>query len=800
MKVGRIARGGWMFEHKVLSHHVKDLAGRIGMRIKRLVDFLHELEHVTRFLFHHTAIDAAAIDAWLEKNTFRVDPDGFFQSATLLEAYRRGAAPLDAISFSWGKHLKDLEAARYRMYALREIGPFLRAMHLRLEYAAWIYYQDVSNTALQYPYIDQKTAIPWDFDWHQYHTFVSVSPEENPQREIKWTQPTIDYAGEGLILSVSKPLYIDDEFIGLWSIDVPMRNLYADCLENRIFEGQDTFILDMEGRLVAHEQIPARIDKEKGSIYRENISVLGKGFGLLDLESLAEKDAEPFVVVDDYGNDLTTVACGVEDLDWLVFSSVPQQKLSNAIRRRFQSVLRKIQSGDLSDRLQIDLLPDHWREFAETLNDLSQSLQEANRREDHLKAVLRSIRNVNQLIVIEKDRNRLVEQACKILIEERGYAYAAIILLDESQKPDIKSEAGLDAYLGYSWQFDFLPECVCEILEREKTVVRAHPASECKSCPLCDVYHETSRVTVAIEHENVLYGIMTLVVDSNYVRSPQELSLVNELAGDIGLALHGINLGQAQKAALAEINRLNADLDQRIQKRTAELNAANEELASFAYSVSHDLRAPLRGIDGFSQLLFDEYAERLDEDAKHYLERIRTTVQQMSDLIDNLLRLSRVTRAELLEEEFDLSVLVQEVMDKLIQDEPYRKVETIILPNLHVRGSLSLLEAVMVNLLSNAMKFTFRREVARIEFGADQIAGQTRYFVKDNGVGFDMTYQTKLFQPFERLHDRDEYPGSGVGLAIVKRIINRHGGDVWCWAEPEKGAIFSFSLSSGRNL
>lgn len=243
-----------------------------------------------------------------------------------------------------------------------------------------------------------------------------------------------------------------------------------------------------------------------------------------------------------------------------------------------------------------------------------------------------------------------------------------------------------------------------------------------------------------------------------------------------------------------EIHRLNIMLERKVRARTTELEAVNRELEAFSYSVSHDLRAPLRAIDGFSQALLEDYAERLDDSGKQFLGRVRAATQHMGELIDDLLQLSRVTRAELARKSVDLGALAETVLADLRQGEPNRQVEIMIQPGLKAYCDRKLLRIALVNLFSNAWKFTARKDAARIEFGTTDTEAGPAFFVRDNGVGFDMTYSDKLFGAFQRLHAASEFPGTGVGLATVKRVIFRHGGSVWADAAVDLGAAFYFTL------
>jgi signal transduction histidine kinase len=229
-----------------------------------------------------------------------------------------------------------------------------------------------------------------------------------------------------------------------------------------------------------------------------------------------------------------------------------------------------------------------------------------------------------------------------------------------------------------------------------------------------------------------------------------------------------------------------------------DLEHKNRELESFSYAVSHDLRAPLRRIESFSRAVQDSHADRLDEAGRHYLERVREASQEMSQLIDDVLYLSRVTRTEMREQEVDLSALVTLLLDRMREAEPARALESKVRPGVTVLADGQLLRIAMENLLQNAWKFTGQAPVARIEFGVTNVAGEPTYFVRDNGAGFDMAYVDRLFGPFQRLHLQSEFPGTGIGLATVQRIIHRHGGRVWAEGMPGQGATFHFTLGRMR--
>ena len=272
--------------------------------------------------------------------------------------------------------------------------------------------------------------------------------------------------------------------------------------------------------------------------------------------------------------------------------------------------------------------------------------------------------------------------------------------------------------------------------------------------------------------------------DLMWLGRPASLVLINDIT--------------ARKHAEDEVRQLNLELEDRVEKRTMQLQAANKELEAFSYSVSHDLRSPLRTVDGFSQAVLEDYGTQLPEEGRRYLQTIRDGAQRMGVLIDDLLTFSRLSRLPLHKQDVDMARLARDSFAELAPEKKGRKIELKIgeLPKVH--GDPALLKQVLVNLLSNAVKYTRKRETAIIEVGCTRENGSATCFVSDNGAGFDMQYAHKLFGVFQRLHRTDEFEGTGVGLAIVQRVINRHGGRVWAEGTEGKGATFYFTLEGAK--
>jgi PAS domain S-box-containing protein len=302
------------------------------------------------------------------------------------------------------------------------------------------------------------------------------------------------------------------------------------------------------------------------------------------------------------------------------------------------------------------------------------------------------------------------------------------------------------------------------------------------------------------EHWNFIMQHGSMVFESLHKTKEGKIYPVEISANYFEYNGKGYNLAMCRniserKIAEAEIKKLNQELEKRVIERTSQLEIANKELEAFAYSVSHDLRAPLRGIDGFSQVLLNEYKDKIDDQGRNYLQRVCSAAQRMAQLIDDILSLSRVSRSEMDIRLVNLSGLAKEIAGNLMEMQPDRKVEFVIEEGIEAKGDSRLLRIVLENLLGNAWKFTSKHPKACIEFRLLQLDRKPVYLIRDDGAGFQMDFVPKLFGAFQRLHDSNEFPGTGIGLATVQRIIHRHGGEVWAKGEVEKGAEFYFTLS-----
>ena len=371
-----------MNEIEAIKRHLSRYRAILTQQIDRLYNALEELQRTSLLFLSFDAASNDKIEEWLQTEGFAVDDDGFFQSLPLLSAFRKGIAPEDAVSFSWGHHLSAEPTARQHMYSYRNIGRLLKHIHDRLGDVGWIYYQDAGNTSLQYPYIDQRTAISSDFDWSIYHTFLSVCPKNNPQRRIQWTPPTIDYAGEGMILSVSIPIWRDDVFIGLWSIDLPIRYLYRDFASSKISPDQEQFIVNQEGMIVLHDNLKAEIDQTRGKVILHSLSELGGQWSHLDSATLTAKEDGELTVTDAAGKEWIFCHSHVSGVEWTLFCGLPKASLEEAAAQRLQQAFQHIADGNFSHRIEtlpnsgLSTLVDEFNKMSLRLSQVEQNRRE----------------------------------------------------------------------------------------------------------------------------------------------------------------------------------------------------------------------------------------------------------------------------------------------------------------------------------------------------------------------------------------------------------------------------------------
>jgi PAS domain S-box-containing protein len=452
------------------------------------------------------------------------------------------------------------------------------------------------------------------------------------------------------------------------------------------------------------------------------------------------------------------------------------------------------------------------QQVMDDIRRIADSLQE----DEHLTLVQRSSEAEAQVV---RSRGLAVLSGLAILVLLTG----ATIAFERDTRKRVRVEDALrDSELQFRQVFEESPSGIL-LIEDDQRIRRANPAF----CRLLGRTEEELQ-QLALPSITAHDGMFNSMFETGWMpageqsRFQGEQEYVTKSGGIAWVNVHATRLCNSQgsvvcnlaliediterKKADQVIRVLNDSLELRVAERTAEtvesnhqLESANKELEAFAYSVSHDLRAPLRSVDNFSQIVLDEYSEKLDEEGVGYLRRIRSGAQTMGRLIDALLNLSRVSRGLLNRESVNLSSMASTIVIELRDQDPGRTVNVEIAPDIEAHGDAGLLRVVMNNLIGNAWKFTGKRERACLEFGAHSEKGVVVYFVRDNGAGFDMAYVSQLFTPFQRLHHVSDFAGTGIGLVTVQRIVQRHGGRIWAESSVEHGATFYFTLAAEGN-
>ncbi len=520
--------------------------------------------------------------------------------------------------------------------------------------------------------------------------------------------------------------------------------------------------------------------------------------------------AIPFVVYTatytDPGDEALALEMGADA--FLIKPTEPQilmQHIGEVLERAAQGgQVRRTQTCNEQETLKLynEVLVKKLEKRSEQLEQRVAALTDSEARIQKLNRRYAVLSETNQAIVHIDQRGLLFETVCRIAVARGGFTLAWIGMIDISSGdvvPVAWSDAGPE-WFARTGKFSLRGprRTPAEIALGEGRIylcndVQADPALE----PIRDSLQQAGLQAAAacpLYMGQHVVGVLTLFAGEKNYFDESLRDLVAEVAADVSFALENYEKEEIRRQTEEELRRLNADLEDTVQARTAELVAANTELEAFNYSVSHDLRAPLAAINGFSSMVLNKSEGQLDEASRGLLKRVLVNAERMSRLIDDLLSLARASRQPMQTGECDLSELALSVVDSLRQADVGRTIDVSITPGLRVHADPGLMRILLENLIGNAWKFTAHTAQPCIAIGSERNEGETAYFVRDNGAGFDMAHAAKLFTPFQRMHRLDEFEGSGIGLSIVQRIVGRHQGRIWAEATPGEGATLRFTL------
>jgi signal transduction histidine kinase/CheY-like chemotaxis protein len=485
----------------------------------------------------------------------------------------------------------------------------------------------------------------------------------------------------------------------------------------------------------------------------------------------------------------------------------------SAFMRRLREVLAQARAGALLPRkptpdesaslkLYNEVLVKKLEEKSTQLEQRVAELAASEAQIRRLSRLYAALSETNQAIVHLADRQALFEAVCRIAVTRGGLDLAWIGLLDARSGEIVPAALHGDC------------ERLCDDLrpfgirgprrtpaEYAVGENRTHLCNDLETAPAHAAMREVLRGTglraaaaVPLRLDGHAIGALIMYSRERNFFDDRLMALVTEMAADLSFALQSHEREALRREAEAELALAKAELERRVEARTAELAAANRELEAFAYSASHDLRTPLRSIEGFARILLEDLAERLGDEGREHLERIRHAAGRMNALIDDLLALSMAGRQELLPAEVDLGALAADILAELRRAVPDRRITTQVAAGCRATGDARLLRVLLQNLLGNAVKYTGRQAAAHIEFGCTGTGRDRVFHVRDNGAGFDPQRAKRLFEPFQRFHRAEDFEGTGIGLATSSRIVARHGGRIWAEAAPGRGATFFFTL------
>ena len=745
-----------MKEQELLTHHLQLTALTVESRIQRILDALHELKRITVALFSESCPTAERLQEWLRDSHYASDANGFFADQDTLARIRAGEHLPEAFSVSWSAELSACQGIQRRLFALRNFGSYLHQLSQRLPGCAWIYYQDAENASLQYPFIDACEAIPADFDWLMYHTMRSVAPENNPERSIRWTTPTIDYAGEGLILSASIPVYHGDTWLGCWSIDLPLRSIEEEIVSGHVLDGQESFLVDADGLLLLHERVRGQIDLEVGSIHRESLGVLGGGFEHFELQQPELSKGLSLELSDGQGRELLLCAKRIPAMDWTLFTSIPRSVLDETMRRRLADALHDVKRGRLGRRITQQELGAEWNDVTQAFNEMTAALEEA----------LVDARRASERY------QTLAENSLDLiwLMDEGGqFTYV---------NPAVEGMLGFTAseWIAKRWQ----EHADTSARQWMNYLLNSRGDTECSGA---------LRGITALKHR-----------EGHWVQVETVCRVMRDERGNTRRVL-GIGRDISERLRNEqELTRLEAQLRQ---------SQKMEAVGQLAGGVAHDFNNILQAMQGYGVLVKDSLEVGSEEHG--FMCELLRSVERAAALTKQLLAFGR--RQTLSPEHIDLRNIVSEAVRMI-----HRVLGEDILLDLKqddqalvIHADRGQLEQVLVNLCLNArdampgggrLQIQTSKESFSEAFCAQHpwavVGEHVCLRVSDTGCGMTDKVLGQIFEPF--FTTKEIGRGTGLGLAMVYGIVRQHNGFVHVDSTQGRGSVFSvyLPLSGGK--
>jgi len=721
-----------MRELETIIKQAEVTALTIHERIARIHDALRTLRDMTLLLYEATPRRDAAIEDWLQQNDFGFDPFGYYERTELLRRARAGEVDPDVQIYYVSEAIARDPEALFRMYALRGLPRALETINENLPGLAWFYYQDATRMVIVYPMHDPCTVVPPDFDWHSYHTYRLVCEENNPERHILWTPPNIDYGGKGLMVAPSIPLYRNDEFFGVWSLDVPVTSLIRDSLLARVVAGQQSFIVDREGVLIAHDSLETLVAPSLGDIYRMPMSELGGGFAELDLESL--RNTGQARLTDAQGRLCYVIARPIKSLDWLLVVSIPAQSMLQKMEQSFLDAFDRARSGDFEHRLYSNGEAELQR-LVEGYNEMAAAVQST------LEAKERTMRDLEE----SRDRVRAILEASPVglcLVKVSGE-----VVSFNQELADI---------LG-------IPSSTNDSLDMLQLV------------PL----------ELAAELERLLDRAL-----ARGGAGPVESELLCSNGGFIPVRISGRRLHQRDGMFvllgiedISETRRLQSQLLQ-AQKMDA--------IGKLASSVAHDLNNILCVIMSNVGVLELKYGK--DETAVSHIRDIELASRRAAALTSQLLSFSRkglIQRTRL-----DPAKIIRESEQLLRHfiDDNIEFTVTVDEKTPLVRGDVTQFLQIIMNLVINARDAlndvggVIEIHAVPCSYAGNALAACIS--VSDNGPGIEPAVRSRIFEPFFTTREN----GTGMGLATAHDIVSGMGGTIGVESGAGAGTTFFIRL------